>query len=67
MGVPSVCSNRYIEVIIFVLLKARRTMVFVETKKGVDSLAEFLNREEFAVSSIHGDRMYSEREEAIRR
>ena len=42
-------------------------MVFVETKKGVDSLAEFLNREEFAVSSIHGDRTYREREEAIRR
>jgi len=46
---------------------ASRTLVFVETKKGADSLDEFLYREGFPVTSIHGDRTQREREEALRR
>jgi ATP-dependent RNA helicase DDX3X len=41
--------------------------VFVETKKGADSLDEYLYREGFPVTSIHGDRTQKEREEALRR
>lgn len=44
-----------------------RTLVFVETKKGADQLDEFLYREGFPVTSIHGDRTQREREEALRR
>ena len=44
-----------------------RTLVFVETKKGADQLDEFLYREGFKVTSIHGDRTQKEREEALRR
>jgi len=47
--------------------EASRTLVFVETKKGADSLDEFLYREGFPVTSIHGDRTQREREEALRR
>merc|ERR1719420_2197936 len=47
--------------------EASRTLVFVETKKGADSLDEFLYREGFPVTSIHGDRSQREREEALRR
>merc|ERR1719490_557687 len=47
--------------------EASRTLVFVETKKGADQLDEFLYREGFPVTSIHGDRSQREREEALRR
>jgi len=47
--------------------EASRTLVFVETKRGADSLDEFLHREGFPVTSIHGDRTQREREEALRR
>jgi ATP-dependent RNA helicase DDX3X len=40
--------------------------VFVETKKGADSLEEFLCREGFRATSIHGDRSQREREDALR-
>ena len=43
------------------------TLVFVETKRGADQLDEFLYREGFPVTSIHGDRTQKEREEALRR
>jgi ATP-dependent RNA helicase DDX3X len=43
------------------------TLVFVETKKGADSLEEFLHLEGYPVTSIHGDRSQREREEALRR
>ena len=43
------------------------TLVFVETKKGADSLEEFLDHEGYPVTSIHGDRTQREREEALRR
>merc|ERR1719411_2322339 len=47
--------------------EASRTLVFVETKKGADQLDEYLYREGFPVTSIHGDRTQKEREEALRR
>ena len=40
--------------------------MFVETKKGADSLDAYLYNEGFPVTSIHGDRSQSEREEALR-
>lgn len=43
------------------------TLVFVETKKGADTLEEYLARSNFPVTSIHGDRTQCEREEALRR
>ncbi|KAG5880466.1 hypothetical protein JTB14_000571 [Gonioctena quinquepunctata] len=42
------------------------TLVFVETKKGADSLEEFLHNEGYPVTSIHGDRSQREREDALR-
>uniref|UniRef100_A0A6A7FVL6 RNA helicase n=2 Tax=Hirondellea gigas TaxID=1518452 RepID=A0A6A7FVL6_9CRUS len=42
------------------------TLVFVETKKGADSLEDFLFRNNYPVTSIHGDRSQKEREEALR-
>lgn len=42
------------------------TLVFVETKKGADSLEHFLYSEGYPVASIHGDRSQREREEALR-
>ena len=48
-------------------VQGSRTLVFVETKKGADQLDEFLYREGFPVTSIHGDRTQREREEALRR
>ena len=48
-------------------VQASRTLVFVETKKGADQLDDFLYREGFPVTSIHGDRSQREREEALRR
>jgi probable ATP-dependent RNA helicase DDX4 len=43
-----------------------RTLVFVETKKGADFLATYLSQSEFPATSIHGDRLQNEREEALR-
>lgn len=42
------------------------TLIFVETKKGADSLEEFLYKCNYPVTSIHGDRSQKEREEALR-
>ena len=42
------------------------TLVFVETKKGADSLDYYLSREGFPSSSIHGDRTQPQREDALR-
>lgn len=42
------------------------TLVFVETKKGADSLEDFLHNEGYPVTSIHGDRSQREREDALR-
>ncbi len=42
------------------------TLVFVETKRGADSLEDFLIREGYPATSIHGDRSQPEREDALR-
>lgn len=42
------------------------TLIFVETKKGADSLEEFLYQNKHPVTSIHGDRTQREREEALK-
>eukprot|EP01087_Luapelamoeba_hula_P013113 TRINITY_DN372_c0_g1_i1.p1 TRINITY_DN372_c0_g1~~TRINITY_DN372_c0_g1_i1.p1 ORF type:complete len:691 (+),score=106.75 TRINITY_DN372_c0_g1_i1:120-2192(+) len=41
------------------------TLIFVQTKRGADSLEEFLYREGFPAASIHGDRTQGEREAAL--
>ncbi|XP_055905642.1 ATP-dependent RNA helicase vasa isoform X2 [Eupeodes corollae] len=42
------------------------TIVFVETKRGADFLASLLSETEFPTTSIHGDRLQSQREMALR-
>ncbi len=42
------------------------TLVFVETKRGVDQLSDFLHNEGFPATSIHGDRTQRDREEALK-
>jgi len=42
-----------------------RTMVFVETKKNADFIATYLSGEGLPATSIHGDRLQREREEAL--
>ncbi|KAL8136268.1 DEAD-box ATP-dependent RNA helicase 37-like [Apium graveolens] len=42
------------------------TLVFVETKKGADSLEHWLCRNGFPATAIHGDRTQQEREYALR-
>jgi ATP-dependent RNA helicase DDX3X len=42
-----------------------RTLIFVETKRGADSLDDFLYRQHFPTTSIHGDRTQREREDAL--
>lgn len=41
------------------------TLVFVETKKGADALEDYLYREGYDATSIHGDRSQREREAAL--
>ena len=42
-----------------------RTLVFVETKRNADFLATYLSEEGLPTTSIHGDRLQREREEAL--
>ncbi|CAG8698850.1 1328_t:CDS:10 [Funneliformis mosseae] len=42
-----------------------RTLIFVETKRGADSLDNFLYNRDFPTTSIHGDRSQREREDAL--
>ncbi|KAF2286252.1 hypothetical protein GH714_012613 [Hevea brasiliensis] len=46
--------------------KQALTLVFVETKKGADSLEHWLYVNGFPSTSIHGDRTQQEREQALR-
>ncbi|PKA52546.1 DEAD-box ATP-dependent RNA helicase 37 [Apostasia shenzhenica] len=46
--------------------KQALTLVFVETKKGADSLEHWLCMNGFPATSIHGDRTQQEREYALR-
>ena len=45
--------------------KGGLTLIFVQTKKEADSLEEYLNRNNYPATSIHGDRIQHEREEAL--
>ena len=42
-----------------------KTLVFVETKKTADFIASYMCQSGFATTSIHGDRLQREREEAL--
>lgn len=42
------------------------TLIFVETKRGADSLDDFLYSQRFRCTSIHGDRSQVQREDALR-
>jgi superfamily II DNA/RNA helicase len=42
------------------------TLVFVETKRGADALEDYLYRQGYPATSIHGDRTQFEREDALR-
>ncbi|KAI5082898.1 hypothetical protein GOP47_0002641 [Adiantum capillus-veneris] len=42
------------------------TLVFVETKRGADALENWLCRQGFPATTIHGDRSQQEREHALR-
>ncbi|CAL1541400.1 unnamed protein product, partial [Lymnaea stagnalis] len=44
---------------------SERTLVFVEMKRNADFLASFLCQSGFPTTSIHGDRLQREREEAL--
>lgn len=41
------------------------TMVFVETKRSADFLANYLNEMQLSATSIHGDRFQAQREQAV--
>ncbi|XP_077980837.1 ATP-dependent RNA helicase DDX4-like isoform X2 [Glandiceps talaboti] len=43
-----------------------RVLVFTETKRNADFLASILSQKGFPTTSIHGDRLQQEREEALR-
>ncbi|XP_068620718.1 ATP-dependent RNA helicase vasa [Battus philenor] len=43
----------------------KRVLVFVETKRNADFIAAMLSGQQMLTSSIHGDRMQKEREEAL--
>lgn len=59
-------SRTLFEMLRILLAPDSLTLIFVETKKGADSLEEFLANERYEVTSIHGDRTQREREEALR-
>nr|CAD7412120.1 unnamed protein product [Timema poppensis] len=42
-----------------------KTLVFVETKRTADFIASYLSENNFPTTSIHGDRLQREREEAL--
>ncbi|CAL8101836.1 unnamed protein product [Calicophoron daubneyi] len=44
---------------------AALTLIFVETKRGADSLEEYLYQQHYQVASIHGDRTQDDRELAL--
>ncbi|KAF9605093.1 hypothetical protein IFM89_013763 [Coptis chinensis] len=49
----------------WVALKQALTLIFVETKKGADSLEYWLCSNGFPASTIYGDRSQQEREHAL--
>ena len=55
-----------IDVLLSQGVEGQRVLVFVATKREADMLEEFLHREQFPATSIHGDRTQSEREQALK-
>lgn len=55
------------QAVFFIIDINARSLIFVETKRGVDALDEFLYRcaDGYHVASIHGDRQQREREMAL--
>lgn len=51
--------------IILIIPDRKRVLVFVETKRNADFIAAMLSEQQMMTSSIHGDRMQREREEAL--
>jgi superfamily II DNA/RNA helicase len=47
-------------------VNTEKTIVFVETKRNADFLAAYLSQNGYPTTSIHGDRLQREREEALR-
>jgi len=45
--------------------QAERILIFVQTKKNADFLATYLSGQGYPTTSIHGDRLQREREEAL--
>ncbi|KAI7871173.1 P-loop containing nucleoside triphosphate hydrolase protein, partial [Spinellus fusiger] len=43
----------------------RRTLILVETRRGADSLDQYLYEHSYPSTSIHGERSYIEREDAL--
>jgi len=74
-GIPSEITQKVIYVrdedkrkeLVDLLLKQppSRTLIFVETKRGADSLDDYLYNQNFPTTSIHGDRTQREREDAL--
>jgi len=63
------CNNYFPFIIVLFLITEPAEsliLVFVETKKGADSLEEFLYSNGYPVTSIHGDRTQREREDALK-
>nr|XP_009861178.1 DEAD-Box Protein isoform X3 [Ciona intestinalis]BAA36710.1 DEAD-Box Protein [Ciona intestinalis] len=58
--------SKLLELIADVNETKSRTLVFVETKRGADFLACVLCQEDFPTTSIHGDRLQQDREQALR-
>ncbi|XP_043701871.1 DEAD-box ATP-dependent RNA helicase 37-like [Telopea speciosissima] len=46
--------------------KQALTLVFVETKRGADALENWLSKNGFPATAIHGDKVQMEREQALR-
>ena len=58
--------NLLVDVLMSQGVEGERVLVFVATKREADMLEEFLYREGFPATSIHGDRTQPEREQALR-
>jgi len=58
------CSEKTIYSI-FVFIGGEKTLVFVEMKRTADFIAAYLSQQDFPTTSIHGDRLQREREEAL--
>ena len=73
LQLSSICSVRILNTL-EVIAKTRQnaqpwyslTLVFTETKKGADSLDNYLYDRGYRSSCIHGDRNQREREEALK-